>query len=215
MASLFGITSAKYQYAIDEYYRMKKEVCCTEVLQLRIQAVVVLCLFTCWCNSFWCLRVRGRKRKRKTACRRKQNGPLTSYGLRERKTNRSPWQTSRRWPPLSLMWPIRSRMKIRHRQAPSESPLSSRQPNHPLRMDVCALMSVCLLKKEHCLVSPSTVWFVYEHSFRWEVLLYCGCLARTVVVGLLLWLLSVPLQRCSNWYSLLDNGATYLDFWIH
>lgn len=27
MASLFGITSAKYQYAIDEYYRMKKEVC--------------------------------------------------------------------------------------------------------------------------------------------------------------------------------------------
>lgn len=26
MASLFGITSAKYQYAIDEYYRMKKEV---------------------------------------------------------------------------------------------------------------------------------------------------------------------------------------------
>ncbi len=32
MASLFGITSAKYQYAIDEYYRMKKEVCCTEVL---------------------------------------------------------------------------------------------------------------------------------------------------------------------------------------
>lgn len=26
MASLFGITSAKYQYAIDEYYRIKKEV---------------------------------------------------------------------------------------------------------------------------------------------------------------------------------------------
>lgn len=26
MASFFGITSAKYQYAIDEYYRMKKEV---------------------------------------------------------------------------------------------------------------------------------------------------------------------------------------------
>ncbi|TNN49656.1 Protein FAM177A1 [Liparis tanakae] len=25
MASLFGITSAKYQYAIDEYYRVKKE----------------------------------------------------------------------------------------------------------------------------------------------------------------------------------------------
>lgn len=25
MASLFGITSPKYQYAIDEYYRMKKE----------------------------------------------------------------------------------------------------------------------------------------------------------------------------------------------
>ncbi|XP_039980524.1 protein FAM177A1-like isoform X2 [Xiphias gladius] len=25
MASLFGLTSAKYQYAIDEYYRMKKE----------------------------------------------------------------------------------------------------------------------------------------------------------------------------------------------
>ncbi|CAG00122.1 unnamed protein product, partial [Tetraodon nigroviridis] len=25
MASFFGITSAKYQYAIDEYYRMKKE----------------------------------------------------------------------------------------------------------------------------------------------------------------------------------------------
>lgn len=27
MASFFGITSAKYQYAIDEYHRMKKEVC--------------------------------------------------------------------------------------------------------------------------------------------------------------------------------------------
>uniref|UniRef100_A0A8C5N7H2 Uncharacterized protein n=1 Tax=Gouania willdenowi TaxID=441366 RepID=A0A8C5N7H2_GOUWI len=26
MASLFGLTSAKYQYAIDEYYRIKKEV---------------------------------------------------------------------------------------------------------------------------------------------------------------------------------------------
>uniref|UniRef100_A0A3B5QN56 Family with sequence similarity 177 member A1 n=1 Tax=Xiphophorus maculatus TaxID=8083 RepID=A0A3B5QN56_XIPMA len=26
LASLFGITSPKYQYAIDEYYRMKKEV---------------------------------------------------------------------------------------------------------------------------------------------------------------------------------------------
>ncbi|KAJ0061058.1 hypothetical protein NL108_005875, partial [Boleophthalmus pectinirostris] len=25
MANLFGITSAKYQYAIDEYYRIKKE----------------------------------------------------------------------------------------------------------------------------------------------------------------------------------------------
>lgn len=34
MASLFGITSAKYQYAIDEYYRMKKEVRDTEVLLL-------------------------------------------------------------------------------------------------------------------------------------------------------------------------------------
>lgn len=32
MASLFGITSAKYQYAIDEYYRMKREVCCRDVL---------------------------------------------------------------------------------------------------------------------------------------------------------------------------------------
>ena len=26
MASLFGITTPKYQYAIDEYYRIKKEV---------------------------------------------------------------------------------------------------------------------------------------------------------------------------------------------
>lgn len=26
LASLFGITTPKYQYAIDEYYRMKKEV---------------------------------------------------------------------------------------------------------------------------------------------------------------------------------------------
>lgn len=26
LASLFGITSPKYQYAIDEYYRIKKEV---------------------------------------------------------------------------------------------------------------------------------------------------------------------------------------------
>ncbi len=27
MASLLGITTPKYQYAIDEYYRMKKDVC--------------------------------------------------------------------------------------------------------------------------------------------------------------------------------------------
>uniref|UniRef100_A0A674AKE3 Family with sequence similarity 177 member A1 n=1 Tax=Salmo trutta TaxID=8032 RepID=A0A674AKE3_SALTR len=33
MASLFGITSPKYQYAIDEYYRMKKEVCCCLVFK--------------------------------------------------------------------------------------------------------------------------------------------------------------------------------------
>lgn len=26
LASLFGITTPKYQYAIDEYYRIKKEV---------------------------------------------------------------------------------------------------------------------------------------------------------------------------------------------
>lgn len=36
MASLFGITSAKYQYAIDEYYRMKKEVCCREVQKVSV-----------------------------------------------------------------------------------------------------------------------------------------------------------------------------------
>jgi len=32
MASLLGITTPKYQYAIDEYYRMKKEVCAPVLL---------------------------------------------------------------------------------------------------------------------------------------------------------------------------------------
>uniref|UniRef100_A0A672ZAZ0 Family with sequence similarity 177 member A1 n=1 Tax=Sphaeramia orbicularis TaxID=375764 RepID=A0A672ZAZ0_9TELE len=42
MASLFGITSAKYQYAIDEYYRMKKEVG---------GAGVCVCVCVCVCGE--------------------------------------------------------------------------------------------------------------------------------------------------------------------
>ena len=111
MASLFGITSAKYQYAIDEYYRMKKEVCRSEVLLLLLW---VCTRFTSWCNS---LCDRGRKRKRKTACRRKRNDPLTS--LRTTKTKRSRRRSSRRWPTLAPVWPTRSRMRTGRLRAPS------------------------------------------------------------------------------------------------
>lgn len=131
MASLFGITSAKYQYAIDEYYRMKKEVCCREVPQFWAHAVV-LDFSVSWCLSLSCPCVRGRKRKRKPACQKKQSDPSTSYNLRKMRTSQSPWQTQRRSsPPLPLTWAIRLRMKIRCPQAPSESPPSSRQLKHP------------------------------------------------------------------------------------
>ena len=35
IASVLGISTPKYQYAIDEYYRMKKEVCLLFSLYLR------------------------------------------------------------------------------------------------------------------------------------------------------------------------------------
>lgn len=113
MASLFGITSAKYQYAIDEYYRMKKEVRDTEVLLLLL-LLWVCTRFTSWCHS---LCDRGRKRKRKTACRRRRNDPSTS--LRTTKTKRSPRRSCRRRPMLALVWPIRSRMKTGRLRGPS------------------------------------------------------------------------------------------------
>ena len=48
MASLFGISSPKYQYAIDEYYRMKKEVIhntytCRDRYKLLLFAEINLC----------------------------------------------------------------------------------------------------------------------------------------------------------------------------
>lgn len=46
MASLFGITSPKYQYAIDEYYRMKKEVCCCLVFVESIYLQTLECFIT-------------------------------------------------------------------------------------------------------------------------------------------------------------------------
>lgn len=46
MASLFGITSPKYQYAIDEYYRMKKEVRCCLVFVESIYLQTLECFIT-------------------------------------------------------------------------------------------------------------------------------------------------------------------------
>uniref|UniRef100_A0AAQ4RA58 Family with sequence similarity 177 member A1 n=1 Tax=Gasterosteus aculeatus aculeatus TaxID=481459 RepID=A0AAQ4RA58_GASAC len=41
LASLFGITSPKYQYAIDEYYRIKKERCGSGCTRLMCECVRV------------------------------------------------------------------------------------------------------------------------------------------------------------------------------
>uniref|UniRef100_A0A672ZC17 Family with sequence similarity 177 member A1 n=1 Tax=Sphaeramia orbicularis TaxID=375764 RepID=A0A672ZC17_9TELE len=81
MASLFGITSAKYQYAIDEYYRMKKE--------------------------------------------REE----------EKEENRLSEEAERSF-------------------------------DRQLNRDFNTLMPFCLLKKEHCLVSPSTVRFVSDTALK-------------------------------------------------
>ncbi|CAJ1077259.1 protein FAM177A1-like isoform X2 [Xyrichtys novacula] len=50
MASLFGITSAKYQYAIDEYYRMKKEVCFILFNQVSLMLYVFMSGHFFWCQ---------------------------------------------------------------------------------------------------------------------------------------------------------------------
>lgn len=43
LASLFGITTPKYQYAIDEYYRMKKEVGHLHLLTLWVSDDGLVC----------------------------------------------------------------------------------------------------------------------------------------------------------------------------
>lgn len=89
MASLFGITSAKYQYAIDEYYKMKKEVSTAKGILLSKRFIEVEQL-SCLLAS---MLVRGRRRRRrKTDCRKRPNVPLTRRLLRK-ETSRSPEQS--------------------------------------------------------------------------------------------------------------------------
>lgn len=64
MASLFGITSAKYQYAIDEYYRMKKEVRRTEVVH-PCYCDICICL-PAQSNPFWCPACQREEEKEET-----------------------------------------------------------------------------------------------------------------------------------------------------
>ena len=58
MASLFGITSAKYQYAIDEYYRIKKEVCKPLTCNTSVRLISVFFYKTsiCACLNVTCVR---------------------------------------------------------------------------------------------------------------------------------------------------------------
>lgn len=73
MASLFGITSAKYQYAIDEYNRIKKEVT-PERFEEMLSSFVVSAVLTALLPAS----SRKRRRLRRTDCRKKRSGPSTS-----------------------------------------------------------------------------------------------------------------------------------------
>lgn len=120
MASLFGITSAKYQYAIDEYYRIKKEVW-----------LIKKVLFSRWICGFVLanlhpdLSVRGKMKRRKTGCRRKRT---------DRLTRKRWWQTHKRKNRgLVREFPIKSRMKVALLRKPSQFLSLSRQHNGPSR----------------------------------------------------------------------------------
>lgn len=71
-------------------------------------------------------------------------------------------------------------------------------------------LSVCKRRKHYCLVSPSTVWFVYDTALDGQRCCIVVVGATSVAVERLLRLLSVPLQqRSDSWRGrLLDNGAT-------
>ncbi|XP_051238005.1 protein FAM177A1 isoform X2 [Dicentrarchus labrax] len=68
LASLFGITSPKYQYAIDEYYRMKKERQEQEHELSDKKYSMLNTLFSC----------RRRRKRRRTICRRWRSVALRS-----------------------------------------------------------------------------------------------------------------------------------------
>lgn len=134
------------------------------------------------------LLVRGRTRRRKTASQKKPSDPLTS--LRAMRRRRSPWRTSRRWPPLGPVRPTRWRMKARLLPAPSQSLRSSRQPNHPA---LVGRFDVCLFKRGTLFCFTEHRLVCVRHGLGWAVPLCCGRLARTVMDEWLLWLLNVHL----------------------
>lgn len=59
-------------------------------------------------------------------------------------------------------------------------------------------LSVCKRRKHYCLVSPSTVWFVYDTALDGQRCCIVVVGATSVAVERLLRLLSVPLQQRSD-----------------
>lgn len=121
MASLFGITSAKYQYAIDEYYRIKKEVWGIKKYFFMLHLSVLANLDPDLC-------VRGKMKRRKTGCRKKRNAPWSrkKWQTRQRKRKMKKWG-------LVRDFLIKSKTRIALHRKPSQFPLLSRQHNGPWR----------------------------------------------------------------------------------
>lgn len=133
MASFFGITSAKYQYAIDEYYRMKKEV---------RPAVAILPNYPNYRHfpaRHWltmrrrslAVASRGRRRRRRTGCRRRRSDPASARPRWRTKT-RPPRREGRHvWRRLASTGAARCRARAWLRPASSPCQPSSRQPRQP------------------------------------------------------------------------------------
>lgn len=157
MASLFGITSAKYQYAIDEYYRIKKEVRLTTFDDFCPHSPANLI------SSLVLVLERGREGG-KPSVRRSRTffwpAPISGTEVRAHRSKRrtgggssSPWR--------HLSGGERESGKPEHvyrpRYCDGNLTLSGK-----VHWNVC--LSVCLWTKEHCLIWPNPLVRVQQLS---------------------------------------------------
>lgn len=121
MASFFGITSAKYQYAIDEYYRIKKEVC-TPPPYFFFLMMVIAVIFSHGTNDP--VPSRGKRRRRRTGCPRRPSDPVIRWRTKMRSLRP---QRCSVWQRLALTAATRFRARARLHPASSPCRPSSQQ----------------------------------------------------------------------------------------